>query len=797
MVCVKPEIAVAQLSIVDGAWQESPDYVAQFDQAVLFADGLARGSLYVVVEVAGEPEGRDQLARELIETARREYAASRGSIALGLIQAVRAANAFFYDFNANTPPAARRIAGMTAAIVRDDELFIAQAGPGLTCLARADELRRYPEDSPWFNPDQVAVLEWLGTRTFPTPGAVPMGMRRNYTPDQFHATLLPGDVVVLATRSLAALLTERELLDTLARRHPEDIVANLEDLAGTTDLSAIVLQAPSESPAPPRAAIEPTAAAPIFAPLPDEEEFEPTPAFVPAPPAPSSDAARGQAIEEEPAPRGKPSAELQWQQHARAERRHQVIETSRTAIQRAGAGIAAVCLRVGAGSIAALAALFSRINWHSIGTATDRAIDAIWRAFARSIVFVIRTITPSEPSEARPSVSTPRAQTAWKLAAFALPILLIATGSFAWISYHADQQRLAALETQRLVQESTNALENAKRLATSDPAAARASAQKALTLAQQARARDPHHQAARTAYYQAEDWLEQFSGVAILYTIHAFATLSDDAQPPRLAAHASDVFILDRGAQRVYRYTISESEPGATPVGTDGVILKAGDRVDNRATTQFFDMVLLETGRLVVFDRSGLFLQYDVARSEWSARPATDATAWARATLAGCFTTNLYLADPTRNQIYRYTANNEGWWTSPVTYFMPDVNPDLSNLVDLTLDENVWLLRGDSSIFRYTRGRPSDWTVRDLDKPLVNPVAIVTSPQHIGLYIADAGNQRIVQIDKTNGKFARQFKPRSESREVFQSLQALAVDEASRRFYFVSGHRAYLATIPQ
>ncbi|MCI0477171.1 MAG: hypothetical protein L0Y55_13060, partial [Anaerolineales bacterium] len=262
---MKSEINVAQLSIVDGAWQEAPDNLACFDAAALFDGNVERGNLYVVVEVAGEPEGRDALARELIETTRREYAATRGSIALGLMQAVRAANDFFYDTNANAAPEARRIAGVTAAILREDELFIAQGGPGMTCLVRGNVLTRYPEEAPWFNADEAAVAEWLGSRSFVTPGEVPIGMRRNYTPDIFHTTLRPGDVAALATRALAHLLTREELVDTLAQRHPDEIVAALEDLAGAADLSVIVLRVAGETPAP--ISVPPSVSAPTVAPL--------------------------------------------------------------------------------------------------------------------------------------------------------------------------------------------------------------------------------------------------------------------------------------------------------------------------------------------------------------------------------------------------------------------------------------------------------------------------------------------------------------------------------------------------
>jgi hypothetical protein len=65
------------------------------------------------------------------------------------------------------------------------------------------------------------------------------------------------------------------------------------------------------------------------------------------------------------------------------------------------------------------------------------------------------------------------------------------------------------------------------------------------------------------------------------------------------------------------------------------------------------------------------------------------------------------------------------------------------------------------------------------------------------IYIADAGNQRIVQIDKTSGKFQRQFKPRGQDRDAFKSLKTLTVDEANKKFFFINGSQAYLATIPQ
>ena len=70
------EISRAQLAILDGSWQERPDTLATFEA------GATRGTLYISVEVIGDAPERDALAREMIETAQKNYAGSRGSITL-------------------------------------------------------------------------------------------------------------------------------------------------------------------------------------------------------------------------------------------------------------------------------------------------------------------------------------------------------------------------------------------------------------------------------------------------------------------------------------------------------------------------------------------------------------------------------------------------------------------------------------------------------------------------------------------------------------------------------------------
>ena len=201
-------------------------------------------------------------------------------------------------------------------------------------------------------------------------------------------------------------------------------------------------------------------------------------------------------------------------------------------------------------------------------------------------------------------------------------------------------------------------------------------------------------------------------------------------------------------------------------------------------------------GRLIVIDKSGTFLEYDASKGKWNAFPARDADKWSRVTLLSNYAGNLYLVDQGRNQILKYVAA-EGAWTSAVTYFAPGVNVDLSGVSDMAIDGDVWLTRADGSLARFTQGKPNDLPIRDLDTPITKSVGVVTSEKINNVYVADAGNQRIIQIDKTSGKFQRQFKPRGQDRDAFNFLKTLAVDEQNKKFFFVNGNQIYLATIPQ
>lgn len=771
---MKLDLAVAQLCIADGVWQEAPDNIARFYEFTLFGEGVSRGSLYIVTEVFGDPEGRDDLAREMIETVRREYAASRGGISASLAGAIRVANDAFFETNAGLPAEARRIAGITAAVLRDDELFIAQAGPGVVCLVRDGRLQRFPETSPWFNAEERPIYD----DEFITPGTVPIGKRRNYVPDLFHITLQTGDTVALATRTLVHLLSNEELVDTFANRHPDEISKSLEELAGAADLSLIILhvlgqvttpstELPATITAPP---IQEPVLEPIIAPPAPEPAEEPTPEIEPA-------------IEPVAPIVAEPSEDELLRQREREEKAHAQVQWRAT------------FLKIVAGLVAGIAGIFGRFNVTNIGTTIDRIIAGILRGIARIIVFLLRAIAPGTPTERanRPAAS-PRSQTAWQLASLVLPVLLIVVGVSAWVMYRAEQQRLTALQVDQLVATANSSLERADQLAGTDKNAARNAAQQAFDAAQQARTKSPSDPRVSKVYYAARDTLDKLNGIAIIYP-QTFLTFSDAQANPRVVASYPNVFVLDRSLSRIYRFTVTDA--GASPASAasnDGTILKAGERVGERTVGQLIDLAIVDSKRLVALDRTGSFLVYDIERARWSARAALDAAAWSRVNLVASYANNVYLLDAPNNQILKYVPNADGWWTAATTFFNPGANPNTSNIVDMTIDGDVWLLRNTGALVQCSAARCNDITIRDLEIPVSKPVAAFTAPTLSALYIADAGNQRIVQLDKATSRFARQFKPSAQQAETFSSLKAFTGDD--KKFYFINENKAYLATIP-
>lgn len=238
---------IGYIKLIQGRWSEDARDLAMAD--VPPARGRAGGTLYILVELSGDLQGREELAERLVTEARRAYLASAGSFTLGLRHAIEAANASLFQANLQTMRDERRYGGISCVVVSGSDAYIGQAGPAVVYVLQAEELRRFPSESPWLPvpgelpapPEAVDGTTW-----------VPLGIRRSLEINLFHCCVEPGDVLCLASSNLAQWV-QHEDLELILDQELEDSLQDLLSAAEGQDLTALIVQMP-----PLAAAEEPT-----------------------------------------------------------------------------------------------------------------------------------------------------------------------------------------------------------------------------------------------------------------------------------------------------------------------------------------------------------------------------------------------------------------------------------------------------------------------------------------------------------------------------------------------------------
>lgn len=195
---------IGQVAVVGGRRYDRVEGILVDERTSRFARGRGQSNLYVLVEMEGQVGGREVVAERLANIVRDTYFKQRRSVTAGLQQAVRAANSFLFEENWNSLPDERRTAGVSCAVLRGEDLFVAQAGPAALYVSHKDRAIRFPEISPWL--DSVPMSE---------VDAAPLGTRPEVHVDLFHSRLNEGDTVLVVDSGLARHVHPRAWYDIL------------------------------------------------------------------------------------------------------------------------------------------------------------------------------------------------------------------------------------------------------------------------------------------------------------------------------------------------------------------------------------------------------------------------------------------------------------------------------------------------------------------------------------------------------------------------------------------------------
>jgi hypothetical protein len=188
-------------------------------------------------------------------------------------------------------------------------------------------------------------------------------------------------------------------------------------------------------------------------------------------------------------------------------------------------------------------------------------------------------------------------------------------------------------------------------------------------------------------------------------------------------------------------------------------------------------------------DKGGL-LEYDPA---WNIRavPLGQGEARPGPRLIAAFGGNLYVLD--NSQVWRYKPLGDGFGTMPEAYFNTPPG-DLSTVIDMAIDGNVYLLYADGHIRKFFGGAEQTFTPTDLPDAVVRPVALFADADATRgtIYVAEGGQARLMHFTP-EGIFIRQIRAADKS---MHDLENIAVDERMQRLYFISAGALYSAPLP-
>lgn len=147
------------------------------------------------------------------------------------------------------------------------------------------------------------------------------------------------------------------------------------------------------------------------------------------------------------------------------------------------------------------------------------------------------------------------------------------------------------------------------------------------------------------------------------------------------------------------------------------------------------------------------------------------------------FNNKVYILDASNNQILKFTkrlngfVNPEDWIRDPMV--------DVKDGIDIAIDGDIYVLKKSGEIIKISLGKLNEFKIKTIDPPLKNPKKILTKDSMKYIYILDAGNNRIVAIDK-DGYIGQQY-----SSPLFNDLKDFIIMEKNQKIYVLNGSIVY------
>ncbi|MBN1483319.1 MAG: hypothetical protein JXA37_01230 [Chloroflexia bacterium] len=737
-----------QFGLIGGICRADSDCIYIEEPAAFSSTSRWKGSLYILVDPAVEGGRSHQIAREITQQIKKSYYnCSSPSITTCLSRSIQKANEILFQRNLEVSGQEKVTLGLTCAVVRGKELFLAQILPGQAYIIHQGQIQALPLNPSW---DPEATTMPMMTRLST------LGWTEDVPIEFFHSALDTGDIFCLCSSNIGRSLGKEEAEQTLLYQQPDDVVEQLYrriHQQGFKEAHAIVVEMQS--------ALGEAARSPFsLEGLQERSRLigEGLQAWAgslsgefrrlwqhPRRPRPPQPARRPKPKVETPeiVPLARPKPKQPWwktlPQQARA------ILTPRARLERPRMHIRSrqeksrllPAALIGLTLILILVLIISLVHRESERRQDEVVRDLIEQAEAK-ITLALQSDNQTEANQ---------------------------------ILDQAEQLLQQALET------------------------GRANLQVELALTNLQEERDRINGVSR---FQQLDLLVDISAMSQTLDLADFVGLCQENCALRDVVTVGDsVYFLEEEKGTVYLYTPATNalspllwagqEVKGHPASAIQAIARLERPKDCISGGESEDwLALVDSNRWLYLHREGEWESYALSsESDWSNR-AID--------LEG-YEGNIYVLRGALDQILKYYCN--AYELAPASWADDPRHLQIDKSVDMAIDGHIYLLQQDGKVLDLLRGElERTLTYLVYPKTLV-PVQIWTAEQSDYIYLADRYAGRIIQLRKEDGErpvLAREL--RSPNEGELWGLQAIAVREEQGLFYIAAGSGLYRAVAP-
>jgi hypothetical protein len=219
-------IQTDQLSLIDGVRQASSNLVTVIEPQKRTG---RQESLCLVVEAQRGASRDATVARLVARTVEKTFYQDHASFSItsSLRAAIRAANRALYHHNLNIPTPERSRVGVTCAVIHGGDIFIAQVTPSQMYVLTEGRIRALPEHpSPNLAPPP----------TNPSSRSSMLGSSLFVEPDLYRCLLRSSETFVICSSNLAPLLSRDEVAGVLEQRDSPAAVETLSAMCHQQDI---------------------------------------------------------------------------------------------------------------------------------------------------------------------------------------------------------------------------------------------------------------------------------------------------------------------------------------------------------------------------------------------------------------------------------------------------------------------------------------------------------------------------------------------------------------------------------